>query len=547
MTQTLLKIAADFDVVLQNKVAVGATTATLSSVTDDDGNALANGTYCFTVDGNNSKKEYFIGTITGTSVASIVTINRQGTTASGFAREHRKGAKVTITDWAVMKRMLSLLDGTTDFDASTVLGYDAAPTLTPGSNEFATVKYADDLAIAGAPDATTTQKGIVELATQAEADAGTASGGTGAALLTRTSNIRARNINDYVADTGVANAYVITPAPAITAYAAGQLFTFKASSANTTASTINVNGLGAKNIFKKGDTALAAGDILSGQIVMVEYDGTQFQMLSQSGKAKVSQDGLELYAVDSVGTDAYAVTLVPAPTAYTSGMIVNFKAGTVNTGAATLNVNGLGAKTIVRNGNVTLSDGDIKSGQVVTVIYDGTNFQMQSQTSSPSSRRLHTFTTNVVVASDTNETALLTFTLPGGLLSTSNIVRGLINFSALGNDTGTCTLRLKNGATTISTITLSVTSFPSVEGELTFEIIGAGATNSQEGVLRISADTSNSMDITGGDFAMIRDRVYGTSAVDNTTDQTVAVTVQFSASSASNNITAVNGYAELIA
>jgi hypothetical protein len=37
----------------------------------------------------------------------------------------------------------------------------------------------------------------------------------------------------YYADTGAADAYVITPAPAITAYAAGQRFSFKATNANT--------------------------------------------------------------------------------------------------------------------------------------------------------------------------------------------------------------------------------------------------------------------------------------------------------------------------
>ena len=55
-------------------------------------------------------------------------------------------------------------------------------------------------------------------------------------------------------------------------------------------------------------------------------------------------------------------------------MVVYFKANTVNTGAATLNVNSLGAKTIVKGVSTTLNDGDIAAGQFCTVIYDGTNF-----------------------------------------------------------------------------------------------------------------------------------------------------------------------------
>lgn len=88
------------------------------------------------------------------------------------------------------------------------------------------------------------------------------------------------------------------------------------------------------------------------------------------------QTGSYIYAADSVGTDAYAVSLSPIPTAYTTGMSVVFKAGTTNTGAATLNVNGLGAKTIKKNYDEDLQDGDIKANQVQIVVYDGTNFQL---------------------------------------------------------------------------------------------------------------------------------------------------------------------------
>jgi hypothetical protein len=84
------------------------------------------------------------------------------------------------------------------------------------------------------------------------------------------------------------------------------------------------------------------------------------------------------YAADSGSSDTYAITLAPAPTAYTAGMVVHFKANTINTGVATLNVNGLGAKTIVKSYNLPLVNGDIKANQIVSVIYDGTNFQLLS-------------------------------------------------------------------------------------------------------------------------------------------------------------------------
>lgn len=158
--------------------------------------------------------------------------------------------------------------------------------------EFATKAYADALAIAGAPNASTSVQGLVQEATQAQVDAKTATGSTGAKLFAPLDKARSTLLSDYKVDTGAANAYVITPSPAITAYTTGQIFSFKAVNANTTASTLNVNGLGAKSIVKSdGSTALVANDIKASQIVVVEYDGTSFIMISQSGNLALNVNG----------------------------------------------------------------------------------------------------------------------------------------------------------------------------------------------------------------------------------------------------------------
>jgi hypothetical protein len=89
-------------------------------------------------------------------------------------------------------------------------------------------------------------------------------------------------------------------------------------------------------------------------------------------------NGKAVYAADGGASDAYAITLSPVPTSYVTGMIIRFKANTANTGAATLNVNSLGAKTIKKNASSDLIDNDIVANQIVEVVYDGTNFQMLS-------------------------------------------------------------------------------------------------------------------------------------------------------------------------
>lgn len=86
------------------------------------------------------------------------------------------------------------------------------------------------------------------------------------------------------------------------------------------------------------------------------------------------------FCADSGSTDAYACSLSPAIAAYVTGAIYHFRANTANAGDATVNFNGIGARPIRKNRDQTLADNDIKAGQLVAVMYDGTEMQMLSQT-----------------------------------------------------------------------------------------------------------------------------------------------------------------------
>jgi|SRR3989339_101965 len=188
----------------------------------------------------------------------------------------------------------------------------------------------------------------------------------------------------YAADAEASDTYVVTLVPAPIALTTGMRIYFKPNTANTGAATLNANGLGAKTIKKNHDQDLATGDLESGQMVLVVYDGTNWQMMSQLGSSFATQTEVQngglIYAADGGGTDAYAITLTPAPGSLTTGMVVNFKANTANTGTASLNVNSLGSKTIKKHYNKLLVTDDILANQIVTVIYDGTDFQMLSST-----------------------------------------------------------------------------------------------------------------------------------------------------------------------
>lgn len=99
---------------------------------------------------------------------------------------------------------------------------------------------------------------------------------------------------DYASDSGSANAYAITLSPALSANITGMPIRFKAANTNTGTSTLNVNGIGTVAIKKNVSTALAAGDIVSGQIVTVVYDGTNFQLMNNGQSVDLSQFGKNL-------------------------------------------------------------------------------------------------------------------------------------------------------------------------------------------------------------------------------------------------------------
>lgn len=85
----------------------------------------------------------------------------------------------------------------------------------------------------------------------------------------------------YVAAGGTADAQTLTYSPAVTAYATGAMYCFRAVGSNTTTTpTWNVNGLGAKTGVKRASTALAANDVLINGHYCGIYNGTNIQILN---------------------------------------------------------------------------------------------------------------------------------------------------------------------------------------------------------------------------------------------------------------------------
>lgn len=143
----------------------------------------------------------------------------------------------------------------------------------------------------------------------------------------------------------------------------------------STSTTTSINGILAGNGTTVQEAQIATNRLLgrsssgSGDIEEIQI-GAGLQL--SSGTLVSTATGVP--SGTASGTDTYTATIANV-TGYNTndGFIIKFTNS--NTGSATLNINGLGAKNIFKSVNVALSSGDIKAGQELVVVYDGTNFQ----------------------------------------------------------------------------------------------------------------------------------------------------------------------------
>lgn len=182
-----------------------------------------------------------------------------------------------------------------------------------------------------------------------------------------------------VNDTGAADAYVIAPTPAIAAYAAYQTFQFKSAHTNTGASTLAVSGLAAKAIKHIDGTALLAGDIISGAIVTVTYDGTNFQLLSATGMRGTASTWTAAQAWTAAAQFGATTTMVAA--AFNNAVRVDVaSATTTDIGAAASNyVRVTGTTTITGLGTIASGvEREVLFAGILTLTHNATSLILPS-------------------------------------------------------------------------------------------------------------------------------------------------------------------------
>lgn len=222
--------------------------------------------------------------------------------------------------------------------------------------------------------------------------------------------------------TGVADTYIATPNPPWDEYKAGSFLSIVPHATNTGASTINVSGLGARAIKRSG-VNVTAGALTENVPTLLIDNGTHFEILvienaikqdgSNSPVANLPMGGFKHTGVSTstsgLALDGYApithvqngtyinlgtaggtanamtATANPAITSYVAGQTFRIKTSAASNGTGitshTLNINSIGAKSIIEQDGTDPQAGTWGSGVILELYYDGTSFVKLNETS----------------------------------------------------------------------------------------------------------------------------------------------------------------------
>ena len=181
----------------------------------------------------------------------------------------------------------------------------------------------------------------------------------------------------FAADTGTANALVVTLNPAPLAIVQGmEIVVYKGASANTTAASINVNGAGAVSIHNTSGAALTGGEMPGHSMLTFVFDGTYWQL-----ETAITQNfGGPLFDGDATGTNTYTVSnLTPTAASLTNRMLIKISFANANTSSCTLNI-GFGANPIVFSNGVALSGGEITGDHLLSYHLSSASWELLTPT-----------------------------------------------------------------------------------------------------------------------------------------------------------------------
>lgn len=191
----------------------------------------------------------------------------------------------------------------------------------------------------------------------------------------------------YVLTSGAANAYTATPAPAHTAYPSTMFLFVKWNHTNTGNATLAINGLSAKAIKDIKGNQLPANTLVTNEISLLFYNGTEFILLSSYFPSIATQN---------LNMNGFAL--------YSSG-IKKITAVSKGSGTHTIDYSLGNYQKITATGNFTLAFSNLPATNVPVFLIEAVNWGAHTVTF-PSGSKFHNSAAIVQSASGTDMLAV---------------------------------------------------------------------------------------------------------------------------------------------
>lgn len=134
-----------------------------------------------------------------------------------------------------------------------------------------------------------------------------------------------------------------------------------------------------------GQTTITAGNITVYSAAPFITESLTQKISSATGDARYAraiqiQNSSFIYSITSGSANNYILSVSPAVTSYIAGLKVTPLIHLANTGASTININGVGAVSILTNSGASLFSGDLRVGQEAELFYNGSAFVLLNPT-----------------------------------------------------------------------------------------------------------------------------------------------------------------------
>lgn len=251
------------------------------------------------IDGNGKPTFQSPKTLAGTIVTATLDVNTGAWLASGV---YTSSSIAIIYSLKIETKYYSNLTYANIIESESE--HVRAGVVTPLSYDSTTDRYTTLINTNRLAGRTTASSGVIE---EIEIGAGI-----------RMSNLKIESNTPYASTSGT-DTYTATISPAITSYTTGDQFNINFVNANTGASTLNLNSLGAKSILNSDGSAVTANTLSN--VVPLVYNGTAFQIIGGSAPSQLESFNISFDGQGGVIT-INANAIIPATS--DAGQITGF-------------------------------------------------------------------------------------------------------------------------------------------------------------------------------------------------------------------------------